>query len=219
MRPCVQRSQLLFSGCASLAQLPICEGLVIITRWRICRATCTFTQASSRGLHRYLNGASPTCSLLRSSFSSIHATTQQERHPGIALRPPTLHVIGTVNAAGRMKGTRRAHASRRTTAARGLQAPPRTPAPVSRGLDVVKDHPCSTCTNPQGLLCGTAHAPRLPRSTPPIKRTHTSYISTNSPYWLRGEKSQTCGCGTASLQYLINSTDTTRIEVRCAPPP
>jgi hypothetical protein len=181
----------------------------------ICRATIQTYSPRRAG---YLNGASPTSSLLRSASKSTpppNTTTSCDVMPkACALRPPTLHDIGTVIAAGRMKGTRRAHANTRTTAARGLQAPPRTPALVSSAWMWLK----ITCTNPRGHLCGTAHAPRLPRSTPPIKRAHASYISTHSPHWPTCEKNQTCGCGTARLQYPSNSTGTARNEVCCVPP-
>jgi hypothetical protein len=181
--------------------------VVVIKQWRICRATIQTYSPRRAG---YLNGAFPNV-FTPPLCLEIHTTTSRRDAPSMSSAashaPRYRHRDCSWPHEGDPQGTR---ANTRTTAARGLQAPPRTPALVSRAWMWLK----IICPNPQGHLCGTVHAPRLPRSTPPIKRAHASYISTHSPYWSACEKNQTCGCGTARLQYPSNSHNEERGVLR-----
>lgn len=62
--------------------------------------------------------------------------------------------------------------------------------------------------NLEKYLRGTAHAPRVPRPTPPITPRLAPCISSITPYWLLPPKCQIRGCGTASLQYPTDCTPT-----------
>lgn len=76
-----------------------------------------------------------------------------------------------------------------TPAARGLQT---SSANLRPGLDASgcgqRSPLARAALTPKGVPHGTAHAPRLPRSTPPIKPPFASCISPNSSHWPTLEK-------------------------------
>jgi hypothetical protein len=101
-----------------------------------------------------------------SSFGPIHSLLAQphdnnddcdDSTPAACfLRPPTLLVVSSVNAAGRMKETRSAHELLQREA---CGDPPRTPSPGSACLQGGKDFPCTSPPKLQSDLCGTAQSP------------------------------------------------------------